>query len=96
MRERHASLNQPRRVLVTQVMPAQIDPSEFSKTRGRERSELIRQVVLTRPFLDLLDCSIRPAVAVAITPIALLQVSLVVAFQLTVELHAQHARLARL
>ena len=56
----------------------------------------VRQVMLPRPFLDLFDRAIRPAVAVAIASVAVLQEALVLAFQLAVELHAEDARVTRL
>jgi hypothetical protein len=52
--------------------------------------------VFPRPFLHLSDRAIRSAVAVAMVAIALLQESLVVAFQLAVELHAEDAGFAGL
>jgi hypothetical protein len=56
----------------------------------------IRQVALTRPFLDLFHRAIGAAITVAIASIALLQKSLVLASQLAVELHAKDSRLTRL
>src|SRR5882762_7784635 len=56
----------------------------------------VRQVVLTRPRLDLLDTPIWTAVAVAVAAIAFLEKPLIVAFQLSVEFDAQNACFARL
>ncbi len=53
----------------------------------------VGQVVFTRPFLNLLDGPIRPAVAVAIASITLLEEALILTFQFPIELHAQDPRL---
>jgi len=45
-------------------------------------------------MLNLLDRSIRPTVAVAIAAIALLEETLILAFQFAVELNPKNARLA--
>jgi hypothetical protein len=54
----------------------------------------VRQPVFARPVFDLGRRAVRPAVAVAVTAIALLQEALVFAFQLAVQFDAEDPRVA--
>lgn len=76
------------------VLPTDIAVRVFVLNANiREMNLVVKvgQVVLTCPFLNLLDRSIGPAIAVAIPSIALLEETLVLAFELPVQFDPEDA-----